>query len=363
MQAIISTVGTSLLTNKAPEETRMLLVRTANLREGEYAPQDLQAVRARCAEVEERLRQARPEEVRRLSAELNGILSLGADTAGTLHYLLATDTFQGREAARIAAEWLRSRGASAVVQPLEGLSTANREAFARGIDRLLQWCEETLPELRRQQHRIVFNLAGSFKSLQAYAQTLGMFYADEIVYIFEGSGSELIRIPRLPIALEHEPLKRHAAAVARLCAGEILSAAELEGLPEAYLDLDDQGYATLSEWGRLAWNRSRQEILGERLLSFPGLEYEDSFRRDFERRQDPRERVALQETLAKVSTRWRERGLAGLREDGGLRYEDYKNREGIGHFRVNDNLRVSCVPEGGILRLRRFGPHSINEDP
>jgi hypothetical protein len=33
--------------------------------------------------------------------------------------------------------------------------------------------------------------------------TLGMFYADEVIYIFEAKTADLIRIPRLPIVNGH----------------------------------------------------------------------------------------------------------------------------------------------------------------
>lgn len=360
--AVVSTVGTSLLTNAASEELRRLLSRAANLREEELPPGERDALRDRAGEVEARLASAPETEVRRMSAELNGVLSLGASDRETCHYLLCTDTYPGRLTTDLVGRWLRARGAAVVPIVLEGFSTANRAAFARGVDFLLRWCEQTLPPMREQGWRITFNLAGSFKSLQAYAQTLGMFYADEIVYIFEGTGAELIRIPRLPVAWQTADLERHAAAVARLAQGELLPAGELADLPEAYLE-SDGACVTLSDWGWMAWNLNRKRILGGDLVEQPGLLYSDEFRRDYDRRRDPNERAALQDTLAKASVLWREGGLRRLRGDGGVQYEDLMNRGGVGHFRVTLSLRVTCEPAGERLRLRRFGPHDVNENP
>lgn len=66
-----------------------------------------------------------------------------------------------------------------------------------------------------------------------------------------------------------------------------------------------------------------------------------------------------------VSLLFREQGLAGLRKDGGLLYETYESRAGdTGHFRLNQDWRISCRPEGNILRLRHVGSHDyVNDNP
>ncbi|MGH8009494.1 MAG: putative CRISPR-associated protein, partial [Candidatus Binatia bacterium] len=59
---------------------------------------------------------------------------------------------------------------------------------------------------------------------------------------------------------------------------------------------------------------------------------------------------------------------ASLKKDGGLQYDVYTGRktvEGnpIGHFRVSQGRRVSCVAESGVLCLRRYGEHTVNDNP
>ncbi|EAW44009.1 hypothetical protein PN465_08320 [Nodularia spumigena CS-584] len=94
------------------------------------------------------------------------------------------------------------------------------------------------------------------------------------------------------------------------------------------------------------------------LLDFPRLEYADTFRADYNRIRDPKEKANLQQDLAKVS------GL--LKESHGdtsvlfqpVKYTRYQNSNNIDHFRVNLSLRISCkVIEGGILSLRYYGTH------
>ena len=84
---------------------------------------------------------------------------------------------------------------------IDDLNTSSLEEFRLGIDELIKWCVGTLPGYRASGYKIVFNLVGGFKALHGYMQTLGMFYADETVYIFETS-RELLSIPRMPVDLE-----------------------------------------------------------------------------------------------------------------------------------------------------------------
>jgi len=110
-------------------------------------------------------------------------------------------------------------------------------------------------------------------------------------------------------------------------------------------------------------------LLGEDLLPFPRLQYTDTFRRDFKSAAQ-KERAELQEVLAKVAGILEDKNgdTSALKGDGGLQYEVYTNKrtedgKPIAHFRVSGSRRVSCMAEDGQLRLRRYGEHSINDNP
>jgi CRISPR/Cas system-associated protein Csm6 len=362
--AIVSTVGVSLLHHGAAEAERKRLLETTHRREAELSPPERDFVRQRAEEGRAALA-AGEVEAGRASAEANTLIALGQAGPRSCHYLLYSDTYQGETAACLLAEWLSARGAVVTSQVLCGLTAADSAAFARGIDALLSFWEATLAGLREQGWCVTFNLSGGFKGLQAYLQTLGMFTADEVVYRFEGEGSSLLRIPRLPVTWDPEPLRRQAAVVGRLAQGGVVPGAAVAGLPEVYLEIDARGDATLSYWGYAAWTLQKKQILADRLVEQPGLTVSDGFRRDWERRRDPVARVVLQEALARAAVGWSLGGLAALRADAGLRYEDYRGRrDGVGHFRLNDGLRASCRPEAGKLLLRRWGPHDeVNANP
>lgn len=379
-ELILSTVGTSLLTNyvskENDQELKSLFIDTANAVEKELSPHQKGVIDEVVTKVDTVLENAGFEEMRQLCAELNGLLGYygrdiySGDFGRDHHVLVATDTYQGHAAARLLAEHLKRLGFNSVelmVPPR--LSTRDCSSFTLGINEVVRWCEETLPGYRQSRYRIIFNLVGGFKSLQGYMNTLGMFYADEIIYIFEAPTADLIRIPRLPVVMDEIPVLREKAVLFALMEnGYIAGKEEVRGIPEIYLESDEQGGYTLSTWGLLIWKRNKQKILGGELLAFPSLAYERSFEKDFQAITDSARRADIQTTLAKVSLLYRENGLAGLRRDGGLLYEDYQNEKDpagkkIGHFRINLQWRVSCVPDGGILRLRHVGPHSVNDNP
>lgn len=373
---VVSTVGTSVLTHGADKALRDFLTGVANARETDLNPEQRDRIEQRAQDVRAELQGLGPEKVREFSAELNGIVSLRSLQPVHVHYLLHTDTFQGERAAGLVCEWLLEQRCTPVPVKVRNLSTANRESFAAGVDFLLCWCEETLPPLRAGNRKIVFNLVGGFKSLQAYAQTLGMFYADEIVYIFEfipkGKEPELIRIPRLPLQWDTTRLLRYAGPVARLYHGENVDAGELVDLPEAYIEKVLVGGAeerVLTTWGKMAWLQARESILGQDdLVEQPGIIYEATFKKDLSGVSKVSERAALQDDIARVSVLWRQPppkgGLTALRADRGLQYDNYARRDDVGHFRVSRGLRVSCKPDGSVLRLRRYGTEpDVNRNP
>ncbi|MBW4619371.1 MAG: CRISPR-associated protein [Cyanosarcina radialis HA8281-LM2] len=268
-RVIISSIGTSLLTNQInrsnldEKDWYSHLRDTANL-DREETPGDVkQIIAALKQRADEQLSVAKIPQIRRASAELNGIYGIYREnlTQGRedIHFLIATDTAQGKTTAKIVADFLRKQGLNNTnIYAPSGLSMASTEVFSLGIDALIVWLQDTVPPLKRDGYKIYFNLVGSFKSLQGYLNTIGMFYADEIIYIFEGESAELITIPRLPIRVDLSAIAPYKLQLALLDAGAGLGRDETAGIPEAMLaEVDDK--ITLSTWGQLIWNQCKDQ--------------------------------------------------------------------------------------------------------
>jgi putative CRISPR-associated protein (TIGR02619 family) len=368
-QIIVSTVGTSLLTNQIDRQQEgdwfALLSKYANKQASETPPEIQDRINTLSQRAKQKLSAGKLEDACKASAELNGIggiyqkdLSQGKND---IHYLIATDTTQGQTTAQIIREYLVANGIVNVNIPSSnGLSTASTQAFSGGIDGVIEFLETEVKPLR-SSYEVVFNLTGSFKSLQGYMNTLGMFYADRIVYIFEGDNSKLITIPRLPISIDQSQLVPHAVTMALLAKGDGVGDNEVQGLPEGLIAEVDGRYI-LSNWGNLMWKRGKDDLLGDRLLDFPGLVYGDRFRADF-KGGTAADRVVLQETLARVSYLFTTGGNSTKQlVGGGLQYSPLVSK-GVDHFRVNLSLRVTCRVEDARLVLYRYGSHAIEDDP
>lgn len=276
MRFIVSTIGTSSLTNsikrnKAQEgDWRSILGITANATEKELSEEHKNVIDTLAERVRNKLDQNDAGIHRQTSAELNGIYAI---YEGTLpqntqdqHYLICTDTFQGRTTGKLIKKFLKEQGFSAVIEIPTGLSTKDTDSFTDGTKALIKWLEDNVPWRRDAGYQVIFNLVGGFKSLQGYMQTFGTFYADETVYIFEGS-SDLIKIPRLPIQIDTTVIQEYRGQFAMMEAKApcpINTVPGVENISRTLWDTFEDGGATyvgLSAWGMLLWNRTKDDFL------------------------------------------------------------------------------------------------------
>lgn len=370
---ILSPVGTSVLTHGCDRDTLDLLRRTANKEETELTAEERSQLEAHVRSVRDAMQSATREDWRRRSAEVNGILSYGQPGRSDVHVLLASDTWQGQRAAEIVSQFIRDDlRCSCSTETPSRLSTRSREDFHAGMVEFVKWCGDNVPGYRESGYHIVFNLTGGFKSVQGYLNTLGMLYADEIVYIFEPPSGGLIVIPRLPIKVDKETLARdHAVVLEMLYRRKQIRCdrLDLSGIPESLIEIvpiDDSDYASLSVWGLAIWQETRKSALGEQLLQWPKLTYTDEFRKEYSKLGDTNVKVQVQEVLATVSAILLENDgdINQLRNDGGVQYEDYEFHPGISHFRVDKGRRISCESTEQGLLLRHVGTHDyVNKRP
>ncbi|MEG5053006.1 MULTISPECIES: putative CRISPR-associated protein [unclassified Microcoleus] len=380
---VISTVGTSLLTNQIDREFEdnwaVRLRDTANLSQEEIAKhhKDVSDIITTLQDRAAEKLKSEVEDIREASAELNGIYALYKKQLNQgskdMHWLIATDTAQDQVTAKMLEEFLRKQGLTADVYTPQGFSARSTESFTNGIDEFLNWIDETVPGYKDSGYQICFNLVGGFKAIQGFANTIGMFYADEIIYIFEGS-QDFIRIPRLPIQVDKSVIKPVQFALMASGVGVWVKLSELQSVPETLIFVVGEE-ATLSNWGRLTWNNCKREVLARDLLEFPCLVYEDWFENDYKKTNvDSQRKFELHEVLSEVSgsmlkfkgdtTRFDSR-LHFSRYEGGQRCEGGVRKNEIDHFYIkNTGWRVSCIAKDGKLYLRHYGKHDdVNDNP
>lgn len=369
---VISTVGTSLLTNavnedKDPKKWISDLTKTANWTQekiessSDYAYVFSKIIKPLQERVEENLDDSNIIEIREMSAELNGIYGLYDEKIEEgrydTHILITTDTAQGKATSQLLESFLRSKGIEntfPLIQP--ELSISSTTVFTEAMAKLIPDMLEMLKKYKDDKYQICFNLVGGFKALQGYFNTIGMFYADEIIYVFEGS-HEVVKIPKLPIAIDIEKVEKYKVQLAMMEVGAIPSYwEEAKEVPQEWRIVVDKEMI-LSTWGQLVWDRCKEELLSQNLLIFPKINYADSFTEDYKKIRSNQDRIKLQETIAKVAQKLTvSKGSTEILFGGGLDFNRYTNTS-IDHFRVNDSLRVTCQASGDTLQLRFYGTH------
>lgn len=256
---LISTCGTSLLTNSASEADRKWLTTIAN---------DIDVDTVRFASIVDerrtRLRAAKEPTRRAMSAELNGIGAVidRHKPSKLFHLLVHTDTTPGKATADLVQEAL---GDQTALMTAAGLRTKDLASFRAALADLTKELDALVRDYRARGWTVVFNLTGGFKSLNGYLQTLAMISADRCVFLFEGA-PELMEIPRLPVRLaEADELRTHAGLFRRMAVGYTVKTEDVKGAPDSLL-MENDGEVTTSVLGDVAWGRHRATLFAETLL-------------------------------------------------------------------------------------------------
>ncbi|MDD4155751.1 MAG: putative CRISPR-associated protein, partial [Candidatus Cloacimonetes bacterium] len=215
MNMILSTIGTSLLTHKVNDQERFFLNKYANFSYEDIPKADLSALTQFIDRAKNRLNNQDLNEIQKLSAELNGILSYYqndlSNKRNDYHLLIATDTYEGKETALLVKEFLDRYNMLVEVKVIKGLKTDNTQSFTDGVKKLIAYLFENI----EGYEEVVFNLTGGFKAIQAYLNTVGMFLANKLIYLFETG--KLINIPALPLKFDnYELMERYASFFAML---------------------------------------------------------------------------------------------------------------------------------------------------
>lgn len=263
---ILSPVGTSIFTKGSyPHE----ISKYSNYRKLEDIPFDRRRIITDyIAQTRDLVLSMSVSDVKIRSAELNGIIQYYQNdlrrARQDVHYLLPSDTYIGKQSCLLVQEYLQQYFSDIRIMEIPDLQTSDCESFQYALSELAGRVMYLRQELRPGQ-KLIFNLTGGFKSILGFLQSLGMFYADETVYVFEFSDA-LLRIPALPIKLEPFPyLKDFASVFRRLDQGMPVESKSYHNIPSSLI-LNLFGEPTLSAYGKIVWDSFRREIYSQELL-------------------------------------------------------------------------------------------------
>lgn len=271
----VMTCGTSLITNGIDEDLRGIVNKNTNTsRWDDIDASASHKLQCHLTKREQQLLSAPDDEVRKLSAELNGLLAWQQDNLTQAshrqneYWLIATDTVLGKATAQMIKSWLEQRGHQTQVISASGLKTKSLIDFRHALSALTEQLVKPIKGYQDSGYTINFNLTGGFKGINGFLQALAMVYADQTYYLFEGS-TELLYIPRLPYQLNAKQIiNANITTFRRLAHNDLIYQGRSQDISDLWLFKVDDEYG-LSEWGELIWQDAKPELYQSQILPAP----------------------------------------------------------------------------------------------
>lgn len=260
VKKVITTVGTSLFTNKTDYKREIW--------------EDLKAISEKPAEEwddYQRYINGIKENIQRYmnqlsSAEITSLnlikekLEKKQENVEMDVYLICTDTVVSRLAAEILEDYYKDNndGIKICFDPekdvISDLQVKDARAFKQGIVNLI----ERFEKIREQNYEnMVLNITGGFKALIPFMTILGQIHGIPTYYVFEDSET-LIEIPAAPISFNKEIFNKYKDEFWQL-EEKMMRQDDLDHQfivdCESCLYIFDDGEVTLNELGTLLWKK------------------------------------------------------------------------------------------------------------
>ena len=359
---MLTSCGLSILTNFLQSEKGIPpkdVYKYANAKKKDIDSGFLKTVDNAIDILQERIIELNAHELKRLSAELNTLVTFYDNRfdAQDFHLLLHTDTYLGTVTAEILEYFLKSRGLQVGKFLAKDLNTDSTEAFEWSLGEIIKDLSQTIEGYRARGYEIIFNLTGGFKGSNSFLQTMASLYADKSIYIFE-TGKELLVIPRLPIKIDEEFFEKNLDIFRALELGIEVDEDVLQDLPKSVIAQIGDEYI-LSPWGEIAWQKYKSMLYQERLIEplSQAIEYSETFKKDFTS-LNPIEKLQLNNSIDNL-----EKYILDKTNLRSLRYHPLKGEisRRYSHefypFDGNDSRRVYCNEVDGHIILEKIDAH------
>lgn len=250
---IISTVGTSILTNACRGDIDFKSIYDKHILNKEEINKEY-AFKV----IERHINLAKDKE--NISAEIKSILKIGIEDGDYL-YFISTETEDCLIAAELIEKFFKSNYKCEVKNEIiKGLQVEDPKKFKnQGVKNLFEKIIDIID--RHPYMEIILNPTGGFKSVVPYITILGMIYQKEIKYVFERTES-LLTLPPIPLKFNFDLIKKCENKFKKIYEeGAIPSGQFYEGMSiktqqdyRPFL-IENRGYITLSELGEVFYRR------------------------------------------------------------------------------------------------------------
>ncbi len=203
MKVIISTVGTSLITNNIQVREKVEQIMGKPINEKDHFADIFKQLEG---ELLQQINHSTFDPVR-YSAETNSLSKIGV-SAGDCLYFLTSDTLDGLlcgQILKIVGE--KKWGASANSHVIQGLQVFNAHSFRKqGLESLVEQMTKILSIYPPSAFKVILNPTGGFKAVVPYVTLMGLIEGVPVQYIYERS-NHLITLPSAPLKLDLTRLK------------------------------------------------------------------------------------------------------------------------------------------------------------
>jgi len=360
MNFILTSCGLSILTNYLREEHKIQpkeIYKYSNSNENEIDVDFLTTIKKAVNEIKENIASFSENELKKLSAELNTLVTFYNNqfNAQDFHLLLYTDTYLGSLTADILEHFLNSKGLQVNKFLAKDLNTNSTEEFELSLSEIIKELSNTIEGYRDSNYEIIFNLTGGFKGSNSFLQTMASLYADKSIYIFE-TGKELLVIPRLPIKIDEDFFAENINIFRDFELEININRSSFNKLPKSIINKIGDEF-TISPWGEMAWQKYKNQFYRTKLIEpiSDKIVYSNEFKKDFEK-LSKNEKWQLNKSIDKLEQYiYKNENLRSLRFHN-LKNEKYSHE--FYPFDGNDSRRAYCNKKNnGEITLEKIDAH------
>lgn len=237
MKKIITTVGTSLITNGQKQNDGFISYRDVNILEGRRHNESIKPeLKSRIEQLSKKIQKNLKFQYASFAAETASLLKIAEELKEPFEvYLLATDTILSPVCAEMIKIWFEIQKLNSELQNIELFNTIHFESNTRYIILGLQvknkdvFEREGMPALVERVNDLtntydtVFNITGGYKAIIPYMTIIGQIYQVPIYYTFKGDSSdddfELIKIPQAPFDINWSMFEKYRKTIEELYNG------------------------------------------------------------------------------------------------------------------------------------------------
>lgn len=320
MKRVITTVGTSLITNYL-ENNNDIQSHYNSIQNKPYSKYNEEKKRV------EKIKKSLLNFAKNSNdscAELTSINKLQEKYGEIVVYLIATDTIESVLVCELLSEILENIKFNPQHDVISDLQIEKYELFKEGLSNLIN---RLYGIASNYYDDLVLNMTGGYKAVIPYLTIFGQVNSIPLYYIFENSNS-LISIPKIPISIEEELFDKYWKEFQQLSKDEIIEKNTLSYQflteIESLLEIDDS-LVSLNPLGNILWKRYRDKFF---IFYAP---------------QNILEVIEKQSDISRIleTKFWQEtRESKTEQKDGHLVYDDGKNVNRIFYFVEDDAIYI-----------------------